>query len=56
MGSLQLNPYFFGTIGTIYHVKSLQTKDFLNYYSSKGGGGSPKPETSPSMYKYIYKK
>ena len=41
MDSLQLNPYFFGTIGTIYHVKSLQTKDFLNYYSSKGGEGHP---------------
>ena len=41
MESLQLNPYFFGTIGTIYPVKSLQTKDFFNYYSSHRGEGHP---------------
>ena len=55
MGSLQLYPYFFGTIGTIYHVKSLQTKDFLNYYSSHRGEGHPSQIQAPVCIN-IYKK
>ena len=55
MGSLQLNPYFFGTIGTIYPVKSLQTKDFLNYYSSHRGEGHPSQIQAPVCIN-IYKK